>query len=61
VSTVFSAFQRAAAVHAAKPFLAMPSWNVELTYAQALERTARAAVLYRALGYGPGHRVALQL
>jgi acyl-CoA synthetase (AMP-forming)/AMP-acid ligase II len=61
VSTVFSAFERAAAVHAAKPFLAMPSWNVELTYAQALERTARAAVLYRALGYGPGHRVALQL
>jgi crotonobetaine/carnitine-CoA ligase len=39
----------------------MPSWNVELTYAQALERTARAATLYRALGYGPGHRVALQL
>jgi acyl-CoA synthetase (AMP-forming)/AMP-acid ligase II len=61
VSTVFSAFERAAAEHAAKPFLAMPSWKVELTYAQTLERTARAAARYRALGYGPGHRVALQL
>jgi acyl-CoA synthetase (AMP-forming)/AMP-acid ligase II len=61
VSTVFSAFERAAAVHAAKPFLAMPSWNVELTYMQALERAASAAAHYRALGYGPGHRVALQL
>jgi acyl-CoA synthetase (AMP-forming)/AMP-acid ligase II len=61
VSTVFSAFERAAAVHAAKPFLAMPSWNVELTYMQALERAASAAARYRALGYGPGHRVVLQL
>ncbi|HEU4923481.1 MAG TPA: AMP-binding protein [Burkholderiales bacterium] len=61
MSTVFSAFERAAAVHAAKPFLAMPSWNVELTYAQALERSSDAAARYRALGYGPGHRVALQL
>jgi acyl-CoA synthetase (AMP-forming)/AMP-acid ligase II len=61
VSTVFSAFERAAAAHAAKPFLAMPSWNVELTYAQTLERTADVAARYRARGYGPGHRVALQL
>src|SRR5512134_55414 len=61
VSTVFSAFERAAAAHAAKPFLEMPSWKVELTYAQALERTAGVAARYRALGYGPGHRVALQL
>jgi acyl-CoA synthetase (AMP-forming)/AMP-acid ligase II len=61
VSTVFSAFERAAAVHAAKPFLAMPSWKVELTYMQALERAASAAARYQALGYGPGHRVALQL
>jgi len=61
VSTVFSAFERAAAVHAAKPFFAMPSWNVELTYAQTVERVAGVAARYRALGYGPGHRVALQL
>jgi acyl-CoA synthetase (AMP-forming)/AMP-acid ligase II len=61
VSTVFSAFERAAAVHAAKPFLAMPSWKEELTYMQELERAASAAARYRALGYGPGHRVALQL
>ena len=59
--TVYSAFERAAAVHAAKPFLAMPSWSVELNYAQALERTADVASRYRRLGYGPGHRVALQL
>ena len=61
MSTVFSAFERAAAAHAANPFLEMPSWKVELTYAQALERTAGVAARYRALGYGPGHRVALQL
>lgn len=48
-------------MHAAKPFLAMPSWKVELTYMQALERAASAAARYRALGYGPGHRIALQL
>jgi acyl-CoA synthetase (AMP-forming)/AMP-acid ligase II len=61
VSTVYSAFQRSAAVHAGKPFLAMPSWNVELSYAEALERTAEVAARYRRLGYEPGHRVGLQL
>jgi acyl-CoA synthetase (AMP-forming)/AMP-acid ligase II len=39
----------------------MPSWKEELTYMQELERAASAAARYRALGYGPGHRVALQL
>ena len=61
MSTVFSAFERAAAAHAAKPFFEMPSWKVKLTYAQALERSADAAARYRVLGYRPGHRVALQL
>jgi acyl-CoA synthetase (AMP-forming)/AMP-acid ligase II len=61
VSTVFSAFERAAASHAANPFLEMPSWKVKLTYGQALERVADVAAVYRALGYGPGYRVGLQL
>ena len=61
MTTVYSVFERAAAAHAAKPFLEMPSWKAKLTYAQALERTADAARRYRDLGYGAGHRVALQL
>src|SRR3954468_6163955 len=39
----------------------MPSWQLELTYAQAAERIAQIAARYRARGYGRGHRVALQL
>jgi len=61
VTTVFSAFERTAAAHGEKPFLVMPSWRLELTYAQAAERIAQIAARYRARGYGRGHRVALQL
>lgn len=61
MTTVFSAFERTAAAHGAKPFLEMPSWNLKITYAQALERVSDVAARYRARGYGPGHRVALQL
>jgi acyl-CoA synthetase (AMP-forming)/AMP-acid ligase II len=61
VTTVFSAFERTAAAHGGKPFLAMPSWRLELTYAQALERVSGIAARYRARGYRPGHRVALVL
>ena len=61
MATVFSAFERTAAAHGAKPFLVMPSWKLDLSYAQAAERVADIAARYRSRGYGPGHRVALQL
>jgi acyl-CoA synthetase (AMP-forming)/AMP-acid ligase II len=61
VTTVFSAFERTAAAHGSKPFLEMPSWNLKLSYGAALERIADIAARYRARGYGPAHRVALQL
>jgi acyl-CoA synthetase (AMP-forming)/AMP-acid ligase II len=61
VTTVYSAFERTAAAHGGKPFLVMPSWQLELSYAQAAERIAEIAARYRARGYGKGHRVALQL
>ena len=61
MTTVFSAFERTAAAHGEKPFLVMPSWRLELTYAQAAERVDEIAARYRARGYGRGHRVALQL
>ena len=61
MTTVFSAFERTAAAHGEKPFLVMPSWRLELTYAQASERIAQIAARYRSRGYGRGHRVALQL
>jgi acyl-CoA synthetase (AMP-forming)/AMP-acid ligase II len=61
VATVFTAFERSAAAHAAKPFLEMPSWKLKLSYAEALERVVDIAARYRARGYAPGHRVALML
>jgi acyl-CoA synthetase (AMP-forming)/AMP-acid ligase II len=61
VTTVFSAFERTVAAHAAKPFLEMPSWNVRYTYAEALERVRDVAKRYKAGGYRPGHRVGLKL
>jgi acyl-CoA synthetase (AMP-forming)/AMP-acid ligase II len=61
VSTVFNALERSAAAHAAQPFLEFPSRQVRFTYAEALGRVRDIAARYRARGYGPGHRVALQL
>jgi acyl-CoA synthetase (AMP-forming)/AMP-acid ligase II len=61
VTTVFSAFVKTAAAHAAKPFLEMPAWKLRLTYGQAHERVADVAARYRRRGYGAGHRVALLL
>jgi len=61
VTTVFSAFERTAAAHGEKPFLVMPSWRLELTYAQAAGRIDEIAARYGARGYRRGHRVALQL
>jgi acyl-CoA synthetase (AMP-forming)/AMP-acid ligase II len=61
VATVFNAFERSAAAHAAQPFLEFPSRKVRYTYAETLERVRGVAARYRARGYGPGHRVALHL
>jgi acyl-CoA synthetase (AMP-forming)/AMP-acid ligase II len=61
VATVFSAFERSAAAHAAKPFLELLPQKIRFTYGQALERIVDIAARYRARGYGRGHRVALLL
>ncbi len=61
MTTVFSAFERTAAAHGAKPFLEMPRWDLKLSYAAAQQRVAEVAARYRARGYAPGHRVALKL
>jgi acyl-CoA synthetase (AMP-forming)/AMP-acid ligase II len=61
VTTVYSAFERAAAAHGGKPFLEMPAWKLKLSYAEARDQCARVAQRYRSRGYRPGHRVALQL
>ena len=39
----------------------MPAWKLKLTYADALDRVSDIARRYRTKGYGPGHRVALEL
>ena len=61
MTTVFSAFERTAAAHGAKPFLEMPAWRLKLSYAGALEEIRVVAKRYQSRGYGPGHRVALKL
>jgi acyl-coenzyme A synthetase/AMP-(fatty) acid ligase len=61
VTTVFSAFERTARMHAAKPFLHARPEMIEYTYAEALQSVRRIAGRYRAAGYGAGHRVALRL
>jgi acyl-CoA synthetase (AMP-forming)/AMP-acid ligase II len=55
------AFEQTARAHAAKPFLQVPSENVELSYAQAYQQVDALAARYAGRGYGPGHRVALRL
>ena len=60
-TTVYSAFEQTARAHGAKPFLHFPPQQVELTYAQAQERVAGIARIYRGKGYAQGHRVALRL
>ncbi len=61
MTTVFSAFERTARAHAAKPFLQVFPEKVEYNYAQALVLSNEVAARYRRAGYGRGHRVALQL
>ena len=61
MTTVFSAFERTASAHGAKPFLEMPAWKLRLSYADALAKVSDIARAYRLKGYGLGHRVALEL
>jgi acyl-CoA synthetase (AMP-forming)/AMP-acid ligase II len=61
VTTVFSAFERTARAHGARPFLQVFPERVEHSYAQALDLASGIAARYRRAGYGPGHRVALRL
>ena len=61
MTTVFSAFERTATAHGAKPFLEMPAWQLRLSYSQALTQVCDIAKRYRSRGYRPGHRVALRL
>jgi acyl-CoA synthetase (AMP-forming)/AMP-acid ligase II len=61
VTTVFSAFERTARAHGAKPFLHALPEGIEYGYAEALKNVVQISERYRAAGYGPGHRVALRL
>src|SRR3954471_2679280 len=61
VTTVFSAFERTARAHGAKPFLHALPERIEYSYQEALEKVLHISQRYRAAGYGPGHRVALRL
>ena len=61
MTTVFTAFEQTARAHGAKSFLQVPSEELELSYAQAQERIATIAGIYRRRGYRHGHRVALKL
>jgi crotonobetaine/carnitine-CoA ligase len=67
-ATVHAAFAAAVRAVPANPFLALtPSagWQIdgetEITYAAAARHVAALSALYRAAGYGVGHRVALLL
>jgi acyl-CoA synthetase (AMP-forming)/AMP-acid ligase II len=61
VTTVFSAFERTARAHGAKPFLQVIPEGIEYGYAEALESVVHISERYRTAGYSPGHRVALRL
>lgn len=61
MTTVFSAFERTARAHGAKPFLQVFPEKIERSYAQALELVGEIAIRYRRAGYRPGHRIALRL
>ncbi|HKQ28683.1 MAG TPA: AMP-binding protein, partial [Burkholderiales bacterium] len=61
MTTVFSAFERTARSHGAKPFLQVFPEKIEYSYSQALTLVGEIAARYRAAGYGPGQRVALRL
>src|SRR5260370_31985965 len=60
-TTVFAAFEQTARAHGAKPFLQFFPDKLELSYAQAHERSSALARIYEHKGYRTGHRVALRL
>jgi acyl-CoA synthetase (AMP-forming)/AMP-acid ligase II len=64
-TTVYEAFIRAQERYGERPFLHIPAHcsggPAELTYAQAAERVARLATVYREAGYGAGHHIATWL
>ena len=67
--TIAAIFAAAAASHGDRPFLAVPPnahrgylpAGFEITYGDAARRIAELAAVYRAAGYGLGHRVATLL
>ena len=61
MDTVYAAFEKTAAAHAARPFLCDPATWRETSYGDARERVGRIAAEYRARGRGPGHRVAIRM
>ncbi len=61
MTTVFTAFAQTARAHRDKPFLQVLPENVELSYGEAYARIDELATRYATRGYGPGHRVALNL
>ena len=69
MNTVFGAFAATAAKYGGKPFLHIPAsarsvdavGPYDCTYAQMLAEVERLAAIYRAQGYGVGHRIALLL
>ncbi|MGH8670119.1 MAG: AMP-binding protein [Burkholderiales bacterium] len=61
MTTVFSAFERSARTHGARPFLQVFPEKIEHSYGQALGLVGEIATRYRRAGYRPGHRVALRL
>ncbi|MFD2856218.1 AMP-binding protein [Seohaeicola zhoushanensis] len=68
-ATVYDAFVLASEAHPDNAFLCIPARpgraylpeGAEITFAQARAEVERRAAIYRAAGYGPGHRVALML
>ncbi|MEY8841285.1 AMP-binding protein [Cribrihabitans sp. XS_ASV171] len=68
-ATVYEAFVMAAEAHPDAAFLCIPARpgraycpdGTEFTYGQVRAEVDSRAALYRAAGYGPGHRVALML
>jgi crotonobetaine/carnitine-CoA ligase len=68
-TTIGDAFARAAQAYGPRPFLAVPAGahrayhrhGVEIDFASAAHEVRRLTVIYRAAGYGHGHRVAMLL
>jgi crotonobetaine/carnitine-CoA ligase len=68
-TTISAAFEAAVTAHAERPFFAVPAnpgrgyleQGFEMSYREAAEQILRLTEIYRAAGYGLGHRVATLL